>query len=701
MKKFFRWLPALLICTAMSVACSDDDTPDVVVPPTPGSNETEVRAQTEEGADIVLISKDQRKFEWQVIPRADCKSYRVDVKVAARVQNDLYEAQKTNPELTYVELTQLKMFANDGSGAGSWVGTVDGVSEPRDFSTDMTIFQNFMLPDMEYVIMVWGCLTDQGTNPAEYTELKVRTDSAGELIGNPVVAQRSVANTRKTQIYYTPNEDCAAFFYLDTPKDDVVDYLNHEGFSDATLSDVICSFFSAPATTAIKPIVDWGFNADPNHIVYSIAVAMDANYTRNPTLSFHEYHVLPKDPTVPAPEYSFKFEKCSSLVACFEITCDNKETMNAYYCLDPNDVGLPKNAAELATKGGWIVAPETTKHWQYVSPDTEYHILITARNNQSVLVEPMDRLPFCHTKPIGNFDQPKEWMKWSKSTDTDKTKFRIDFEPDVEKISCFFYCTLEKGSCYYDPVTQQMTDIDLTDPKNIARMRTYMINNANQATPLQGDPESYNYFSYTGLTPGKDYVTFVLAETWDGNFVDVQYMEVTTKENNGGPKPEITFGDVKVDEENMSWEVMLKPNDDVYSMRYCGSTETAASVRIDDYDFETTPDAEKLQAWTEFILGDVALKNFGSQTFVGGKITDNMLVIAIGVGRDEDGEDVYSKLAVMRLDYDTKKYEQLNLGPKAQEVIQKVIAKHNLAQKKAPIPAKPLPGYGPANNRNR
>ncbi len=695
MKKFFRWLPALLICSAMSVACSDDpDTPKV---DTPVDNPTEVRAKTSEGADITLIATDTRRFEWQITPRSECFSYRVDVKMRARMNEDYRMAAMEDSELTYEQYVQNRMFASDGTGAGAWVGTTeDGVSEPRDFSTDMTIFQSVMLPDTEYIIMVWGCRNNEGGNPAEYTEMRVRTDSAGDLIGNPEVSLDIITNTRYSQVKYTPNEDCAAYFRWELPEADVQEFLETVG-DEAALSDIVCSYvisYATEASTSTRDLLAWqAQGCDTKTSV--IAVAMDGNLTRNPTLFYGRYELKPSDPTIPAPDYKFTFIKNSALVVRFDLELVGEHTMNAYYCLNPSLVGqLPNNALELVLLGGWIVPREDPYQWQYVTPDTDYKLRITARNDQSVLKD-MEEVKLCHTYPLGNFDVSKDEMKYEQSGDSDKTKFKMEFYPS-ENISCFMYCTLEKPSFYYDPIKEQVTDIDLTDPKNVEYMRTYMINYANIASPLQGDREHWGDFTYTGLEPGTTYTTFVLAETWDGNFVDVQYHDVTTVDNPGGPDPEVTFGEISVDKDKMEWSVEIIPNGDVFSMRYCCSTEIEASARIDDYDFETTPDEEKLAAWTEYILGDVALTNHGSKATSGGPIKNDELVLAIGQGM-KDGDVVNSALAVARLDYNTMEAKVLNLSPKAQETIAKVVAKHLKAEKAVRTAAKPLPGLQESN----
>ena len=96
------------------------------------------------------------------------------------------------------------------------------------------------------------------------------------------------------------------------------------------------------------------------------------------------------------------------------------------------------------------------------------------------------------------------------------------------------------------------------------------------------------------------------------------------------------------------------------------------------------------------------MTNYGVTTSVKSSITDDMLVLAIGIGKNhETGKDVYSDLAVMRLNYDTMEYEELTLGQEAQKAIAKAVAERFEAEKTARVAAKPLPGYGGAHVRIR
>ena len=156
----------------------------------------------------------------------------------------------------------------------------------------------------------------------------------------------------------------------------------------------------------------------------------------------------------------------------------------------------------------------------------------------------------------------------------------------------------------------------------------------------------------------------------------------------------------RMDKDNMRWSVEFIPNEDVYSMRYLVCTEDDASARIDD--LESATDEEKLMAWTEYVMGEAAMTNYGVTTTSEGKITDDMLALAIGIGKNhETGKDVVSDLAVMRLNYDTMESEVLTLGQEAQKAIAKAVAERFEAEKTARVAAKPLPGYGGAHVRIR
>lgn len=686
MKKFFRWLPAMLACAAISVACSDNPTPDV-----PPGSEVSVRADTPEGANIDLVAKDYRKIEWTVTPGADCASYRVEVLPYARYKNDWFEMKKGNPEISEKKFAELRMFATEGNGAGAWEGTQGGVSEPRDFSTDMSIFQTFFLPNTEYIIMVYGCLNSDGTGPGEYTSLRVTTPAyEGGVIGNPKVAQEAIGMYRYTKISYTPNDDCAYYFMMDLPKTHVTEIL--EEFDEATLADIICSFSQGPSSQALDYTLDWGFKADPKNIITSVAVALDGNYMHNKTVSYCDYHTKERDPNMKQPEYEFTMGKASSRFMYFKTDFPTETTVNVYYALVPSPSGLqiPKDAIDLATNGWGVSKNGVDDQWWVVEPETTYRMFITARNAQSDLIDPMEDIEVCTTKPVGHFNVSPDKLKVDLGIE--KTKTMVTFTPD-EDIAIWFHCILETGSLYYDPVTQKVTDIVLTDPKNVLTTRKYLLANANISN-IRMSKEAYSSWGYTGQDPDKDYTFLMLGETWDGNYIDVQYIDYTTMDNPGGKNPAVTFGKYSVSEDKTTWSVEIVPNADSRLMRYCGSTETAASAKLDDP--KNATDEQKLAAWTEYILGDVALTNYGTTARINdSKITDDMLTLAISFG----SENAISKLAVLRLDYDTKEItEWTPTTASAHAIVAKILAKHNLTYKPAAKPAKSLPSIETPEN---
>lgn len=698
MKRIFKWLPALLAFAALSVACkTDDPTPAPGPEEEPWVQEQKVEAQTSEGASIEFVSVDLQKFEWTITPNPDCLAYRVEVIMKDRALNLLWEAQKTDPSLTFEGWAEQTMFATDGSGAPSWTGAVDGVGEPRDFSSDMTIFQGYVFPDTEYYIMVWGCLSADGNSPSEFTCMTVKTNDPGELIGNPEVELQHECTYRFTQTTAIPNEDCAYFNVMVLPQADVDEYLAQEQFSEATLLNVISSFSIAPETEAVQTTaLDWGFNADPTHVIGAVAVARDGNLKPNPKLFYDQYTVLEKDPTAELPSYTYTFKRNSAYAVEFRVEYDPETTSNAYYSIQPNSSGTPKDAADMIQNGGWVVGPEEFDQFQYVSPDTHYEIWLTARNYQSDILE-MEKLDLCDTKSVGTFDVDASNFK-SELTSVSKTQATVSFEP-TDEISCWFFLALAKGEVYYDPVTGESTGLDVTDPANKEKARVYLMNNGNIFTQNTSwiVEDDWNHFTYTGMEPGKEYVHMCLAETWDGNFVDVQYVPITTSDNTGGDDPQITFDMDQsiVDAENLTWQVRFSPNDHVTQMYYCICSETEACALLDQG--VDAPMDQKYTAWSEYVLGEAGMNNAGVAITLGPTaIYDNMLALAIGYGavNPDTNERYLSPLAVLRLNLETMQMEDISQEAQSDETKAAVAAM--MAKARAAIqskPVKPLSGH--------
>lgn len=706
MKRIFKWLPALLACAALSVACSKNDEPT----PGPGTGGEEpfdqpqlAEAQTPEGASIKFVAADLQKMEWQVIPGAECPAYRVELVMKDRALNDLWEAQKTNPELTFEQWAQQTMFATDGSGAASWEGAIDGESTPRDFSSDMTIFQGYVFPDTEYYVMVWGCLSADGNNPSEFTYLPIKTANPGELIGNPEVELSHQVNHRYTRAIAIPNDDCPYYNLMVLPGSHVKEYLAQEQFSEQTLANVISSFSLEPISGEYyDQALDWGFNPDPTWEITTIAVARDGNLKANPKLFMDTYTVLEKDPTKPLPDYEFTFERCSAHVLQFRVEFDTATTVNAYYCLKPNSAGLPSNAEDLVKNGGWVVGPTEFEQIQYGEPDTHYTIYLTARNDQSDILE-MKEHEVCTTKSIGTFDQDPSLFEATLGN-VAKTQATINYKP-TDDIACWFFVALERGAIYYDPVTGEETTDDLTDPKYREKAREYLMSNGNiftQNTTWIAE-DDWNHFTFTGMEPAKSYTHLCMAETWDGNFVDVQYINFTTSDNLGGDKPAVSFDMEQsvADWDNMKWQVRFVPNEDVTQMYFCICSESEACALLDAG--VDAPMEEKYVAWSEYVLGEAGMDNAGVAISLGPTaIYDDMLALAIGYGatNPETNTPYVSPLAVLRLDYDT--HEVVDLSQQAQSVeaqalLSKLAAKMQAANTQRKV-AKPLQGYTDSKN---
>lgn len=689
MKRFLKWLP-FLAAAALVASCSKDEPAGV------GGNDggdkeyaTEANALTAEGANIKLRTTDYTSFEWQVVPNSDCLSYRCDVYMYDRFMNDLWEQRKTRPELTEEEYVEERLFAQDGSGAGTWAGE-------RDFSSQETIFQqSTMFPDTEYVVFVYGCLSDDGNNPSELTKLVVRTADPGPLVGNPRVQVDAVANQRATQAYITPNEDAAYFNLFTLPGQDVRDFL--ENFTEEQLCNVTSSFVGSPISSAEctydadlgvtcyrDQVLNWGFNADPNHEIASIGVARDVNMKMYPVPTIKYYTVAPKNPDAPLPSYTYDPANTvlSAFAVKFRLEFNPETTANVYYSLQPNTSGVPKDAEDLIMNGGWVVGPGEYDQFQYVTSGVENYIFVSARNYQADIL-PMDTISFGVAPAIPKYGEPSNMADESlfsieiPEDGVAKTQGRVVFKVG-EGISNWYFAALTTGDHYTDPEGENWGDVtSSSNPENTA---AYLFQKGNIFTNADGISEDdWGSFTFTGMEPSTSYTVMALAVTWDSKYVPVQYATFTTSDNTGGPNPNVEFDMDKtvVDATNMQWQVRFVPNEDVTQMYYMILDEVDACTTLPDG--VNASMEEKAAAWTERLLStEGGMSNIGNPATLGPTlIDDNMLAIAMAYGStdSESGERYRSALKVLRLDYETLEMEDISdqLSSSAQAAIQKAV----------------------------
>ncbi len=712
MKSFFKWLPVLAACAALTASCSKDDPQ-----PGPGGEDekeylTEANALTAEGANIKLDLTDYTTFEWTIVPNSECLSYRCEIMMADRFENDLWEQQKERPDLTATDYAKERMFATDGSGAGTWNGE-------RAFSSSETIFQQAVLfPDTEYYIMVWGCLTPDGENPSEYTQLLVRTADPGELVGSPRVQVEGVVNYRASQGVLIPNEDAAYFNMMTLPGAHVREFL--EVFSEEKLCNVISSFAGSPISienctvdpdfgnvlTYRDQALNWGFDADSSNEIATVGVARDVNMKMYPVPAIAYYKLKEKDPNAVPPSYEYTFGDISAYAVRFRLEFDPATTANVYYSLQPNTAGVPVNAADLIQNGGWVVGPDTFDQFQYISPGVHNYMYVSARNFQADIIEPMDSIGFPDPKPIpvygeAGFMDESEGLFDIKITNINKSQATVEFYPDEDKIACYWFAALYKNDEeYVDPDTGQNWG-HLTDPANAANTAAYLIQRGNVFTCAAKEisKEDWGSYTFTSMESDAEFTCFALAETWEGKLTPVRYADFTTKDNEGGPNPTVSFdlASCIVDQASMTWTVRFVPNEDATRMRFMIITETDVYSVLPD-GVESTNEEKATALWERLLGNEGGMENVGTPIILGPTtITDNMLAVAMAYGSQnaETGEAYRSKLYVLRLDLATLQMEEITdqFSADAQALLAKVAAKYEARRAATPVEARPLTGH--------
>lgn len=582
--------------------------PDPDPDPDPEEPVLEVYPETSEGAAIKVTGIDYRKIVWEVEPGVDCPSYRVEVFPYVRLLNDLFESRKTSPGMTEDECIKLKMFDQTGSGAGAFEGA-------REYDTDMTIFQGFKFPDFEYLIAVYGCLNEDGTSPGELTKIKVRTKAYDQLVGNPMVKQSYLANYRRTQIFYEPNEDCKYYCYMDVPKKDADDIINE--FGEDFLRELILCFTMSPSSGPTDHVLDWGANADPENIVTSIVTAMDGNYMRAPKVGTLEYHVQPKPEERDPAEYTITFTRASSYVIQFDFVINPENTMYGFYAMNGagyGEVGTP--TAEDLDYAGWGVTKNDPHQWQFTSPDSDYSVYATARNHYYDLL-PMETWPLGKTKAIGNeiTGTAKDEMMQINVKEVTKTTIKMEFVADTEAVASWFRMAVEDSDEYGGA-------LNLNDPNSKNKLLSFMRSEAD----IDGNDgsEDIRFHAWTGMEPGTLYHQYILAENWDGDWA-LYHNQMNTDMNVGGLNPEVV--------------ITATASDGVFTATFTPNADTNKLMYMVHDDYLTGSgysDTQMYNAWLE-LCAEYGLSNLGSVATINRNYVEDserMVALAIPYGKD-------------------------------------------------------------------
>lgn len=608
MKKFFRFLLAAAVLSSAAISCSDDPAPEPGPGPNTGGTPEEVQtlAKTPDGISLFASEITSTDFNIRTEMGEGALTYRFDIVSRGRFYNDYMEALKTKPDMTEDEYVIYRLVRDDGTGGY-------GFKIPIDVQWGESIYkQAAIIPTFDYVVMAVGCLDEKGAVPSEVTTLKFRLQPR-DLVGDPRAAIELKSDYRAFSATYTRNADCAAYYQLVPPKehvDEAVAFFEKMAVEDPSLDpellmrDVICGFSMAPITENVTIPTDFGFQATSDIKVTAMTVGLDENGTPNTkwetaTIGLKELQNLEKA------KYTFKFGNISATTAYTDITgewdktrwvCYRFFTLDEWEKADHSEIAMKNLAIEIAMNGfhQGEKSEELNQMWG-LTPNTDYVVAVTAQNKEIDLL-PIETFKF-RTLPLIK-DQPDMSKAQVKASAIDIGKSSIRVKYDIpEGTVCWWERILEKGA-------MDASGLDLTDPANRERVKEFILNvneggNDNQANA----PREW---TYTGFTPDMDYYHFLIGEDENGYLGHMYVAEYRTASNEGGPDPKVTLSGevVKRSDGAYLWTVRCTVNDDVTKLRYCIHDKTYAD--------ENMTQEEKIDAWTDAVLGEQGMKTINS-----------------------------------------------------------------------------------------
>ncbi len=172
----------------------------------------------------------------------------------------------------------------------------------------------------------------------------------------------------------------------------------------------------------------------------------------------------------------------------------------------------------------------------------------------------------------------------------------------------------------------------------------------------------YDPWTFTGMTPGKEYTVFLCAEDFDGNVSPIYFETISTKEIQIGPDPTVNMELRRLDD---CWSVVYTVDHDVESFKYAmaanmsylnvpGATGSSyADIAGSGIEYEVWRDA--LYKWISEVGMDTHYESV-SQEFN----DDGMRVaVCLAQGKDASGNNVYKMNHLIIKDGKTQTLEEI------------------------------------------
>ena len=663
MKKFFRFLMAAAVLTSAAASCSDDGEEPV----RPPMESVDAEANSSEGVSLYVSDISDSDFVIRTAMGEDVDSYYFDVAPMAKVFNDWvdYNAQQeaagSKPVDNFEDYVMIRLESKAGSGGYNFKQEID-------LQWGESIYkQHQLIHTADYFIMCLG-LTE-GNVRGELTTLQVPLHQR-DLVGDPRADIELISDYRMVQYTFTKNADAAAYYQLatDTKQVKAIDEwyaANKEKYNlpDTFYRDLICCFVQSPHTDNFTDSVDWGDAGNPDVSVTVMTVGLDENLTPNTEMNRKTVNLTPKPDMDKAKINKIEITRCSATLVEFEYDVDWTVTRAIYFNLvDEAGKALAMSQytgqnpnitwKQVLYLGGYgqnelNAKNEPRYHFYGMQPDHEYTLYICARNkvdDQDVIYNdeiyeddriieiPVKTLPLVTDRP----EDSKAELK-VKLVDEQRQSFKIEYEWNAATVSISEFVLWTKD----DPQSSGY----VADPYDYPAIKQRLIKEGQAYGVTHKDAERSTGF--TGYDPGNTYHHYIIAEDENGVLGEMIHTEANTKAIKGGPNPEATIsGIIRTlrDGVTKEWYVTFESNEDATQMVYMVGDQT--------YSGEGLTEEEKIDKWTETLLGEQGMTTSSMKTYINVTVTrySELVALCIPYGLTEKNERCMGKLAYLLFD---------------------------------------------------
>ena len=657
--------------------------------PTPIDWSVEKVEATDDGVSIEITEVVNKNFKFVVRPGANVASYRLDVFPLCRLYNSLFEqmrAEGMDPATEVASADQIEdwilSYVFNSQGAGAYTFSSDALGEEffnKEFDWANSQYdQAKIVPGCEYVIVAVGCFDKDGSeNQAGDLSICYVETPSEELVGEPAIDIQVQTNYTAMQVTQVPNKDTHYLYYWCSNEDDLTPYIETYG-AKQYIDFMRNTVYDAPSVDVPENLsyyVNFGAATDVKFM--ATAVGCDVNETPSKefqskvfTLKQRPEDRLPARATVSVDEshlgasmfrINYTIER-NSWALFFRVM--TKDIADGY--ADASEAELVSLGYDLRTTGWgvnnhkykydidedelWGDADSGSEVWTAeVKPETEYVIAYTAVNQYSDIAPVQFTEPF-KTKALVT-DAPEQCTG---DINLEMTTLGVDgikteFSFDPENVAQFHFAFIQGDVAFpvaedasrevliratYDGVTTAKVYND-----NGQLVTSEVGTNANHWPATYDGKDAYSWFA---LTPNTRYVVAYVAEDWNGVLGEVKMAEATTDALVGGPNPEVKLSVVEDEEGNSYFQ--FETVKDCYMMYYAVvSQELYPDMTLIGSDGSYS---YWYKAVYDFFVNQGAYMATYRQNFVQPLNFDGgyCLAIAMGWGKDADGNDVASKM---------------------------------------------------------